>query len=211
MIKLRINPKAFALANDSTPVEVQEFDGRKIEIFNLNEFEGLKDEFVMKGKFAVWSSEDGVNYRLYIEEGYHNKLKELYSQSVNKIWVDFWDVCEKITSNMSKRVIVPLTVVSVLICLSTMFIKNQEVSTYIMLAVIVISLVGMIFINRLSKKKIYDENARSVDLIKKHLGSKKFEKLLDDQKDYMDAYFDALYPEDEEESLEETEEKKDIE
>lgn len=211
MIKLRINPKAFALANDSTPVEVQEFDGRKIEIFNLNEFEGLKDEFVMKGKFAVWSSEDGVNYRLYIEEGYHNKLKELYSQPVNKIWVDFWDVCEKITSNMSKRVIVPLTVVSVLICLSTMFIKNQEVSTYIMLAVIVISLVGMIFINRLSKKKIYDENARSVDLIKKHLGSKKFEKLLDDQKDYMDAYFDALYPEDEEESLEETEEKKDIE
>ena len=66
----------------------------------------------------------------------------------------------------------------------------------------------MMVINNMSKKKIHDQNVKSVDLIKKHVGEKRFEKLLDLKKDYVDEYFNALYPDEEEaeEKLEETKE-----
>lgn len=200
---MRINPKAYELANDVTPIEVQEFDSKVVELYNLNDFEGLKEEFVYKGKFAVWSSVDSVNYRLYIEEGYYAELKELYSQPINKIWIDFWDACEKVTKKTSSKIILPITFIAVILCILTGFIPNQDVSLYLMIGIVVASFGGMIFVNRWSKKRIYEENQKSVDLIKKHLGEKKFEKLLEKQKEYMDKYFENLYPEDEEDFDEE--------
>ena len=79
----------------------------------MNEFQALMDEFINKGKFAVWSSVDGVNYHLYIEEGYYNELKQLYTQPINKIWVDFWDTCVAITKKSNTHYIVPLTIIAV--------------------------------------------------------------------------------------------------
>ena len=49
-----------------------------------------------------------------------------------------------------------------------------------------------------------DENVKSVGLIKKHLGENKFDKLLEKQKEYMDNYYDSLYPDDEEDEVEES-------
>ena len=91
---MKINPKLFNVAAEADPVDVQEFDERKVEIYMMDNYPKIKEEFINKGKFAVWSSIDGVNYRIFIEEGYYNELKELYSQPINKIWVDFWDTCE---------------------------------------------------------------------------------------------------------------------
>lgn len=199
MIKLRINPKAYDIALDSTPIEVQEFDSRIIKVFYLNEFDVLMEEFINKGKFAVWSSVDGVNYHLYVEEGYYNELKELYGQPINKIWVDFWDNCEALTKKASTRIIIPGTIVAVALCLLCSFLP-ESVSLYATIAVVAIAFIGMLTVNRWTKKKIYDENVKSVDLIKKELGSKNFEKLLEKQKNYMDNYYDSLYPDEEEET-----------
>lgn len=66
---MRLNPKLFALGNEVEPVDVQEFDGRKIEVFMMGPYPQVQEEFINKGKFAVWSSEDGINYRLFIEDG----------------------------------------------------------------------------------------------------------------------------------------------
>lgn len=204
---MRMNPKAYNVASESTPFEVEEFDGRTVELYYLNEFDVLMDEFTNKGKFDVWSSEDGVNYRLYIEEGYYNAVKELYSQPVNKISLDFWDECEKITKKSTSRLIVPLTILAFIACIGVSFIPG-EVGTYLSLGIIAAAFIGMMVINNMSKKKIHDQNVKSVDLIKKHVGEKRFEKLLDLKKDYVDEYFNALYPDEEEaeEKLEETKE-----
>lgn len=202
---MRINPKLFTIANGVEPVEIQEFDGRKIEVFMMSPYPQVKEEFINKGKFAVWSSIDGVNYRLFIEDGYYNELKALYSQPVNKIWVDFWDTCEKISKKMSRCVILPVTVVAVGACIGFSFL--QVGSIYAMLAVVVIAFVVMLFCNRYTRKKIYDANAASVELIKKTLGgAKEFDDMLERQKNYMDSYYDSLYPEDEEEFEEENSE-----
>lgn len=194
---MRINPKLFALANEAQPIDVQEFDERKVEIFIMDQYPNVKEEFINKGKFAVWSSEDGRNYRVFIEEGYYNELKELYTQPINKIWVDFWDTCEAVSKKTSYRVILPVTVVAVAACFGFSFLP--EGSLYAMIAVVVVAFVVMMFCNRLTKKKIYDANVASVELIKKSLGgTKHFDELIDKQKEYMDRYYEALYPEEEE-------------
>lgn len=204
---MRINPKAYNVADEATPFEVEEFDGRKVELYYLNEFEPLMEEFINKGKFDIWSSEDGVNYRLYIEEGYYNAVKELYSQPVNKISLDFWDECEKITKKSTSRLIIPLTIIAFIACLAVSFIPN-ELGSYLSIGIVVLAFIGMMTINRFSKKKIHDQNVTSVNAIKKIVGDKKFEKLLDIKKDYIDEYYNSLYPDDEEETetVEETKE-----
>ncbi|MDE6656653.1 MAG: hypothetical protein K2J85_06660 [Anaeroplasmataceae bacterium] len=200
---MRINPKLFTIANASEPVDVQEFDERKIEVFMMDEYPQVKEEFINKGKFAVWSSVDGVNYRLFIESGYYNELKGLYQQPINKIWVDFWDTCEGISKKMSRCVILPVTVVAVGGCIGFMFLEKGGM--FAMVAVVVIAFVVMLFCNRFTRKKIMDANAASVELIKKALGGENaFNDMLDRQKNYMDSYYDSLYPE-EDEDLEEGE------
>ncbi|MDE5855980.1 MAG: hypothetical protein K2H06_02935 [Anaeroplasmataceae bacterium] len=201
---MRINPKLFTIANEAEPVDVQEFDGRKIEVFMMEPYPQVKEEFINKGKFAVWSSIDGVNYRLFIEDGYYNELKPLYSQAVNKIWVDFWDTCESVSRKMSRCVILPVTVVAIGGCIGFSFLEKGSI--YAMIAVVVVAFVIMLFCNRLTRKKIYDANAASVELIKKSLGgTKQFDEMLERQKNYMDSYYDSLYPEEDYEE-EETEE-----
>ena len=79
----------FFVPGENQPFEVQEFDGRKIELFYMNDYDIILADQINKGKFAVWSSNDGFNYRLYLEKGLYEKVKELYTPEINKIWVDF--------------------------------------------------------------------------------------------------------------------------
>lgn len=198
---MRINPKLFAVANDVTPIETQEFDGRKVELFYMDDFDGVKEEFINKGQFATWASEDGVNYRLFIEKGYYEAVGELYAQPVNKIWVEFWDKTDVISKKFTRYVMIPIMIVSILVCIGSMWMGN--VGQYVAIAILVVAFIAMLFCNSRTKKAIVKENISSRDLIIQHLGQERFDKLLDKQKEYMDEYYQKLYPEDEEENIEE--------
>ena len=210
---MRINPKLYVAADGVEPLEVQEFDGRKVEVYLMNQFDGVKEDFVTtKGQFAVWSSVDGNNYRLFLEDGYYAAVKDLYSQPVNQIWINFWDKLDNITKKYSRFLIYPIMLVAVVLCILSIALQSTwgQVGTYVVIGVLVALFITLIVANYLVKKKSVAENVKSREEIIASLGQEKFDQLIEIQKAYMDEYFEALNPaepEEEAEAVEATEEK----
>lgn len=196
---MKMNQKLFMIAENVTPIEVQEWDERKIEVYYMDDFDGVKEEFINKGQFAAWASIDGVNYRLFLEKGYHEAVGELYSQPINKIWVEFWDRTDVIARKFSRKVMLPIMIVCIVAVILSFIFAEQlgKAGDIITIVMLVVAFVAMIFSNSFTKKAIMRENVASRDLIIKHLGENKFDKLIDRQKEYMDAYYENLYPQDE--------------
>ena len=209
---MRINPKLYAVAEGKTPVEVQEFDDRKIEVFLMDDLEGVKDEYVLgKGQFAVWSSVDGTNYRLYIENGYYQEVTPLYSQPVNKVWIEFWDVTDGISKKFSRFIIYPLMIIAVVLCVLSLVLQNYmgNWGSWVIIGVLLLLFIIMIVSNSVTKKKIGEENIKSRQKIVEFFGQDEFNALIDKQKAYMDSYFENLYPQ--EEATEDSAEEENVE
>lgn len=197
---MRINPKLYAVAEGKTPVEVQEFDDRKIEVFLMDDLEGVKDEYVLgKGQFAVWSSVDGTNYRLYIENGYYQEVTPLYSQPVNKVWIEFWDITDGISKKFSRFIIYPLMIIAVVLCVLSLVLQQYmgNWGSWVIIGVLILLFIIMIVSNSVTKKKIGEENIKSRQKIVEFFGQDEFNALIDKQKAYMDSYFENLYPQEE--------------
>ena len=193
---MRINPKIYRAIDSAEPFETQEFDGRKIELYFMNGFDGIQEEFIGKGQFAVWTSDDGFNYRMLIEEGYYNVVGELYSQDINKIWVEFWDKTDAISKKFTRFFMIPMMIIVVAVVIICNFLGN--IGSYISIGVLIASFIAMLFINTRTKKAIMQENVNSRKMIVEKIGQEHFDKLLEAQKEYMDEYYDKLYPSEEE-------------
>lgn len=202
---MRINPKIYHIADDVEPLNRYEYeDGRVVEVFIMDNFEDVYNEFTGQSKFSVWSSEDGQNYRLFVESGNYDVLKDLYGSKVNLIWIDFWDKCEEISNGYSKKLIMPLTLVCVAIYFIGVSVFQWDLWICILLLVTFVGVLS--FINKLSKKKIADANYESISKIKSAIGEKHFQNLLEIQRAYPDDFYERKYPstfDDEEENKEE--------
>lgn len=185
---MRINDRIYFYADEEKKLETQELENHNLEIYNLNDYPDLLEEFTNKGKFAVWSSRDGVDYRLFIEEGYKKEVKELYSKDINNIWLKFWDKCESIATKF-RNIVLPLTIVILLAIFALTYFLPSPVDTILVISISALFFVGVLIYRKISNKQFADANKESVDEIKKLLGEKRFERLLEKQRSYMDSYF----------------------
>ena len=188
---MKLNQRIFNYAEEDKLIERQELnDGKSIEIYNLDDYQDIYTEFTNKGKFAVWSCVDNQNYRLYIESGYYKKLAPLYKQNINQVWLDFWDECEKGVLKF-KNIIMPIMLVLILAFFfgGAILIKNQTIQLIVALAVAFVFIVVVLFFRRKVNKRIEAANSVSVKKIKDILGEKRFNKLLEDQRSYIDEFF----------------------
>lgn len=191
---MKLNERVFEVLNGE-PVEVQNLDGHEVKIYILDDYPDVLNEFVNKGKFAVWSCVDGTNYKLAIEKGYYDELRELYSDKVNDIWLKFWDECEKISSTFSKKIVLPATAVIIVIFVVLMALSNKmpgKLGTYLTLGLAIVYVLVILILRKLTTNKINIANQNALAVIKKNLGEAHFNDLLERQRNYIDAYYDTL-------------------
>lgn len=191
---MKLNERVFEVLSGE-PVEVQNLDGHEVKIYILDDYPDVLNEFVNKGKFAVWSCVDGTNYKLAIEKGYYAELRELYSDKVNDTWLKFWDECEKISSTFSKKIVLPATAVIIVIFVVLMAISNKmpgKLGTYLTLGLAIVYVLVILILRKLTTNKINIANQNALAVIKKNLGEAHFNDLLERQRNYIDAYYDTL-------------------
>lgn len=191
---MKLNERVFEVLNRE-PVEVQNLDGHEVKIYILDDYPDVLNEFVNKGKFAVWSCVDGTNYKLAIEKGYYDELRELYSDKVNDTWLKFWDECEKISSTFSKKIVLPATAVIIVIFVVLMALSNKmpgKLGTYLTLGLAIFYVLVILILRKLTTNKINIANQNALAVIKKNLGEAHFNDLLERQRNYIDAYYDTL-------------------
>ena len=197
---MKVNARIFnSITTD--PFDIQDIDGHHVELFYLNDYDGLLAENTAKGRFAVWSSADGDNYRLLVEKGYYETVTQLYEKPVNKIWLEFWEDCEKVSKKMYRFFLIPATVLAIGgFSLTVLFMKDEVYAmarNIVSAAILVLFIIVMLLFKRISSNEINKANAVSVEKIKKTIGAETFEDLLKDQRDYMDEYFRLANGEDE--------------
>ena len=203
---MKLNQRIYDYSDEENLIEKQELENHTVEIYRLNPYEDLLTEFTNKGKFAVWSSVDGSNYKLFVEDGYYEKLKPLYQPKINQIWLNFWDGCEKVSSKF-RNIVMPLALVVILIVFGTsFFIDNQTISLGVALGAAAAYFIGVMTYKRVVNKKMGDLNSVAVGEIKKVLGEKRFANLLDNQRSYIDEYFKYDDDENQDDSIEASEE-----
>lgn len=191
---MKLNERVFEVLNGE-PVEVQNLDGHEVKIYILDDYPDVLNEFVNKGKFAVWSCVDGTNYKLAIEKGYYDELRELYSDKVNDTWLKFWDECEKISSTFSKKIVLPATAVIIVIFVVLMALSDKmpgKLGTYLTLGLAIFYVLVILILRKLTTNKINIANQNALAVIKKNLGEAHFNDLLQRQRNYIDAYYDTL-------------------
>lgn len=209
---MKLNERVFELL-DGEPVEVQQLDDHTVEIFMLNDYPDIMQEFINKGKFAVWSSVDGTNYRLAIEKDYYENLNALYSNKVNNVWLRFWDECDAHSKKFTRRVVIPGTILAIVaFVLISILLRNNPIGTYLIIGLAALYMIIVLVFRKFTTKKINESNKNALDDIKKFLGAERFQELLDAQRKFMDDYYEKLSAEaDEADRLFEEEEAKRLE
>lgn len=183
---MKLNYKVYkALVEE--PFLTQDINGNEVGFYYMNETPFLQ-QFVMRGRFYVWTS-DGKNYKLLIERGYYEKVSYFFEKEINTVWLNFLEEVTGVNSKMSRNyLMISMGVSLAIIILFSILLPSQL--TWGIIAALIITLVGnMVHSNRVNKI-VRQMNLDAQEEIRTILSEEKFNQFLTDQEDYMKEYFD---------------------
>ena len=189
----------------STPFEVQQIsENCQVELHSMNDSETLYNTYASQAKFAVWSSKDGHNYRLLLEDGYYQRMREIYTKRVNKIWLNFWDVVEKGRRKVMLTIFLPTVLIAFAAAILLIVFSKQiaalpsgNIWQWVIIGVVMVGFIAVnVLTNRKIDKIINTANDKAVEDIKMVVGHDRFDFLMKDQQTYYDEFF-HIEPEEE--------------
>ena len=194
---MKINHKIYDSIT-TEPFEVQTLaDGVTVEFHSLNQNEYLFNQYAPQAKFAIWSSKEGTNYRLLLEDTYYPRMRELYGKRVNQCMIDFWNKVEKQRSKIMKRVFIPVSIIVFLgFIASIILLGGFPDAQMIAMAVLLLAFIVVnVFVNRKIDSAVNKFNSEAVEKIKNIVGHKHFDELVDIQQAHYDEFFGITHEE----------------
>ena len=193
---MKYNEKQF-YQSVTEPFEVQEMDnGAKVSLHYMNDEPFFMDN-INKTRFSVWSSGDGVNYKIFVEKGDYEITKELFTKDVNAIWMNFLTSIDKMRKKYIFCIMLPMLLVflGVLITISILF-PNKGWILFVALAVII---VASLIPSALLSRKMQAENVKAASKVRDYVGVERFRQIIEEQDKYMEKFYDDLQKKYEEE------------
>ena len=193
---MKLNPKIFKQI-DGESLEVQTFENTTIEFYSLNQ-NPLFDKYSKQGRFVIWTS-DGVTYKVLIEEGYFNTMKDFYQKEVNAIWIDFLDRVGKSSKRTNKLFIIPMMIVYVIAAVISSIYFPEQIQTFLIAMIVVVFGVNY-FQNRVVRNQIRNLNMETQQKIQEFLGVDTFNEIITKQQKHYNDFFNVNQNDEEEEN-----------
>lgn len=172
----------------NTPKETHQLEGKTIEIHSMNDTKFLS-RFAGKGQFAVWTS-DSKNYKLLIEDGYYQVMKDLYSKRVNQVWITFYEKADKVRFGLMFKMVFPMIAVSMVLAILFSTIEALKgYQNFALIGILGVVLVTNMLQTTIMRKKVEEARTVSVKDIQMIIGEHKFNDLLEKQSKYYEDYF----------------------
>lgn len=196
---MKLNQKIYKNLTGEPFLE-QDIEGQKVSFYDMNETSYLT-QYAGRGKFAIWTTNGGDDYKVLIEKSYYEALQPFYEYNVNKIWLDFLTSASGISRKINFWFLVPtLSLYVIVALLATIFLP--EIVLQVLLGLIVVVFASNIVQTRLTSKKIKEANFKAQEQIRESLGAAEFDALIQAQEEHYKTYF--KFEEQEEASDEET-------
>lgn len=169
------------------PYEVQTLDnGKVINIYSMNNHNYFDYYARRRREFAVFSSLDGKNYKLLIEDGYYEVLHDLYDSKINGIWEEYVTTANKSKNNFLIKITIPVLAIYLIISMVILAFSNNNM--FVFLGLILILFVTNGVLKNMQIKRIYKINVDSTNKIKEEIGALRFEELLKAQEEYVNKF-----------------------
>lgn len=183
---MKLNPRVFKNLN-TEPFLEQDIDGQKVSFYDMNETQYLT-QYAGRGKFAIWTSNGGDEYKVLIEKSYYEALEPFYSYDVNKIWLNFLTSASQITRKMSMWFLIPTMLIYLaIVAVATIYFPDQIIA--VLLGLIVVIFGSNIIQTRLTSNRVKEANINAQNQIRETLGNEVFDGLVQAQEDHYKAYF----------------------
>lgn len=184
---MKINTRVFDGLEGYEPFEVQEIkEGVTMELYYMNDTPYL-DEFTKKGNFAAFCTRKGDKYKLLIEKGYYEVMKDFYDLETNRIWEQFWCDVDKCRRGFMLKLMLPILLVYLVV--SYIVIAVSGGSIFALLGCVFALFLVTYILGAKNKADIHRINYEAGNKIRELKGAKRFDELAKEQERYYAKYF----------------------